>query len=190
MLRFSWHFRWLPERFQRRLPDRLVLLLREIEKWFRCRSRGPRHARPLQISKIGCCLIQFFGLNRIDLIKGLWRNLVADTADFVLDGIFAPKSFVEGPRITFVFFVLRLRQILVIPSIVRRRCNEFCGVWQLISIYNKTHHNLSGVVAAAHVNMAHESPVAFLTVGRNTIRTQKIHYGFDNFINYRVLNGT
>ena len=61
---------------------------------------------------------------------------------------------------------------------------------QLISIYNKTHHNLSGVVAAAHVNMAHESLVAFLTVGRNTIRTQKIHYGFDNFIDYRVLNGT
>ena len=44
--------------------------------------------------------------------------------------------------------------------------------------------------AELYVNMAHESLVAFLTVGRNTIRTQKIHYDFDNFIDYRVLNGT
>ena len=84
---------------------------------------------PLQISEIECCLIQFFGLNRIDLIKGLWRNLVADAADFVLDGRAAPQKFVEGPRITFVFFVLRLRQMLVIPSIVRRRVmnSAACG---------------------------------------------------------------
>ena len=71
-----------------------------------------------------------------------------------------------------------------------KTCNEFCGVWQLISIYNKTHHNLSGVVAAAHVNMAHKPLVAFLTVSGNAIHTQKIHYGFDYFIDYRVLNGT
>lgn len=80
--------------------------------------------------------------------------------------------------------------MLVIPSTSRRRAMNSAGVRQLISIYNKAHHNLSGVVAAAHINMAHESLVAFLTVGRNTIRTQKIHYGFDNFIDYRVLNGT